>query len=141
VTDWVDGPLARRGPPTRHGALLDNLADVAVVLAGTITGAVLGLVPGLLPGAIGVSFGAYLRASLAGSSPTGWRPARSRLGHAAGVLNYAVVLAIAGAVALPEAPFVPLLPAAGVVVAGVNAGAVVARMWDARAALTRRAPP
>ncbi len=128
ATDYVDGPLARRGPPTRHGALLDNVADIAVVLAGTTTGAVLGLVPWMVPGAIVLSFGTYLRASLASSSPAGWRPARSRFGHAAGVLNYALVLAIAGAVALPDAPWPMLLGAASVGVVGLNVGAVVARV-------------
>src|SRR5947209_19985611 len=46
ATDFFDGVLARRGGgPTRPGAVLDNLADIAFVLAGTITGAALGLVP------------------------------------------------------------------------------------------------
>jgi len=50
ATDFFDGVLARRGGgPTRHGAVLDNLADIAFVLAGTITGAALGLVPSAVP--------------------------------------------------------------------------------------------
>ena len=132
VTDAVDGPLARRaGEPTRHGALLDNLADIAVVLTASATGAGLGLVPWVAPAAMAVAFALYLAAS--GRVAAGWRPARSRLGHAAGVCNYALAVAVALAVAAPALR--PAVRAAGLLVAAVDVVAALARLMARRAAL------
>lgn len=125
LTDYVDGPLARRGPPRRHGAALDNLADIALVLAGTGTGAVVGLVSWAAPAAIGLAFAAYAMAALAGVPS---RPARTRLGHAAGVLNYALVLLIAGAAAPLRGPWMTLLEPASLAVVAVNLAAVLSRL-------------
>ena len=127
-TDFFDGVLARRGGgPTRHGAVLDNLADIAFVLAGTITGAALGLVPSAVPAAIALAFAAYLLASLGGG-----RAARSPLGHAAGVLNYALTGAIAGAVAVPGHLAAVVLETGSLIVVGVNLAAVLARLLPGR---------
>src|SRR5512145_2187196 len=52
ASDFFDGILARRaGRPTRHGAVLDTVADVAFVLAATGAAAALGLVPTAVPAA------------------------------------------------------------------------------------------
>src|SRR5262249_58670559 len=50
--DFLDGPVARRGTPTRHGAVLDNVADVAFVLAGTAPAAWAGRLAALGPLAV-----------------------------------------------------------------------------------------
>lgn len=128
LTDFLDGPLARRQPPTRYGALLDNVADIALVLAGTGTAAELGMVPWAAPVAIALAFGAYALASTASREASGWHPARSRLGHAAGVLNYALVLLVTGALALPRGPWPPILALASGAVIAVNLAAVGARI-------------
>lgn len=135
ATDFFDGILARRaGTPSRHGALLDNLADIAFVLAAAASGAAHGLVVPHAPAAIALAFGAYLFASARGT-PGSWRPARSTLGHAAGVLNYGLAALVAGA-ASPLGPVVTgALRPASLLVAGVNLAAVLDR------AVRRGRPP
>ena len=124
ATDFFDGVVARRGRgATRHGAVLDNLADVAFVLAGTATGARLGFVAPVVPLAIGGAFAAYAVASLRGRVM-----ARSAVGHAAGVLNYALVGLLTGAVAMPGRAWETVLAVASWLVAGVNAAAVLQRI-------------
>ena len=124
ASDFLDGVLARRGHgATRHGAVLDNLADIAFVLAGTVAGATLGLVPRAVPVAIALAFAAYAAASVRGREM-----ARSAAGHTAGALNYALVGLIAGAAAMPGRAWAPLLAAAGWIVIGVNLAAVLPRL-------------
>ncbi|HYY05116.1 MAG TPA: CDP-alcohol phosphatidyltransferase family protein [Candidatus Limnocylindria bacterium] len=124
ASDFFDGVLARRGHgATRHGAVLDNLADIAFVLAGTVAGATLGLVPRAVPLAIGLAFASYAAASLRGG-----QRARSAAGHTAGWLNYALVGLITGAAAVPGRVWVPLLATAGWLVIGVNLAAVLSRV-------------
>ena len=36
ISDWIDGPLARRAPPSRHGAWLDLEADSLLTLGAAI---------------------------------------------------------------------------------------------------------
>ena len=135
ATDFTDGRVARYArAPTRHGALLDNVADVAFVLGGTATAAVLGLLPWAVPAAIALSVGVYAIASARLSADAG-APclARSRSGHAAGVLNYLVVAVVAAAVALPGPGWkLPLALAAGAAVAA-NLAAVAERATRAPA--------
>ena len=124
ASDFFDGVLARRGRgATRHGAVLDNLADVAFVLAGTVAGAIRGLVPRAVPLAIVLAFAAYAAASLRGR-----QVARSAAGHTAGVLNYALVGLIAGAAVVPGPAWAPFLAAAGWIVTGVNLAALLSRL-------------
>jgi phosphatidylglycerophosphate synthase len=128
ITDFIDGRLARRAGPTRHGAILDNAADVSVVLAATVSGASLGLVPWAAPLAIAVAVGAYALATIrlmARSHGAGL--ARSRFGHAAGVVNYALALLLAGAVAMPGAGWDGVLRVASLGVVAINLAAVVER--------------
>lgn len=135
ATDFVDGRIARRAAqPTRHGAVLDNVADVAFVLAGTITTTALGLTSWIVPLAIGLSVGSYAAASrrltAGGATP---RLARSRLGHAAGVCNYACVGLAAGSLAVPGPAWSTILPMSDVATVAVNLAAVAAR-WARRPA-------
>jgi phosphatidylglycerophosphate synthase len=125
ATDFFDGIVARRAGPTTYGAVLDNVADIAVVLAATGSAAALGLVPLVAPLAIVLAFGAYAVASVRRASSG---PARSRLGHAAGVANYALALLAAGALAFPSPVWTAPLRTAGLAVAGLNLGAVLDRV-------------
>ena len=129
LSDFVDGRIARRAArPTRHGAVLDNVADVAFVLAGTLTTATAGLTAWAVPAAIALSVGSYAAASLrltsAASTP---RLARSNLGHAAGVCNYACVGLAVGALAVPGPLWRVILPASDAVTVAVNLAAVASR--------------
>jgi phosphatidylglycerophosphate synthase len=128
LSDFIDGRLARRqGTTSLRGAVLDNAADVAFVLTGLTAAVAIGLVPWFLPASIGVSAGAYAAASTR-ARPEGPQLARSRLGHWAGVLNYACLGLVTGAVAWPGAGWSPLLAVAAAVTASVNLAAVALRL-------------
>jgi phosphatidylglycerophosphate synthase len=133
LTDFFDGIVARRGRgPTAPGAILDNAADIAFVLAGTATGAALGLLAPLVPIVIASAFGAYAVASVRGSVRGGrWRIARSAIGHAAGVLNYALTGLVVAAAVWPGRPLAGVVGVAGGVVLAVNAAAVIGRVVPA----------
>jgi phosphatidylglycerophosphate synthase len=130
VSDYVDGPLARRyGTTSLRGAVLDNVADVSFVLSGLATAAALGLVSWLTPASIGLSAGAYAVAST--SSPraaAGPSLARSRLGHWAGVANYLCLGVVTAAVAWPDPRWNPMVRAVALATAGYNLAAVAARL-------------
>jgi phosphatidylglycerophosphate synthase len=130
ASDFADGRVARRaGRPSGHGAVLDNVADVAFVLGGAVQGARLDLLSWTVPAAIGGSVAAYALASLpASTAARSPRLARSRIGHAAGVVNFALAGLLAGAVATPGSMWPLLLSAAGVLTTVVNVAAVVCRL-------------
>jgi len=142
ATDFLDGPVARRGTPTRHGAVLDNVADVAFVLAGTTTAAWAGRLSAMVPLAIAAAVLAYARASAGLSRRTRVVGlARSWIGHAAGVANYALVAGVAGAAAWPAVAWRPLLVAASVVVVCLNVTAALGHVvpsWPGRVATPAR---
>jgi phosphatidylglycerophosphate synthase len=126
VSDYADGPLARRGGrPSAYGTLLDNVADIAFVLVGTTTAAASGAIGWIVPAAIACSATAYAVASLTRTCTTG-TPVRaySAIGHAAGVCNYALVGLYAGSVALPGDLWTPTLAVGAAVVVALNLGAV-----------------
>jgi phosphatidylglycerophosphate synthase len=128
ATDYFDGPVARRtGGPTRHGMLLDNAADIALVLGGLAAAAVLGLLPWLVPGAVLLAVVDYARAALEERHGAARAPSRSGVGHAAGVVNYACLGVVCARLAWPAT--VP--PAALVTVElgtiAINLGAVIER--------------
>jgi phosphatidylglycerophosphate synthase len=130
LSDYVDGPIARRrGVTTSRGAILDNVADVAFVLGGLVTAATLGLVTWVAPAAIVGSVGGYVLASRRLSRQDGPpRLARSTIGHWAGVVNWACVGVVAGAMALPGVIGPRLLDVAGVVTSAINLAAVGSRL-------------
>jgi len=138
ASDFFDGVLARGGRgPTRHGAVLDNVADIVFVLAGTGAGAALGLVPRAAPVAIAIAFAAYTLASVDRTArQRTWRIARSNVGHGAGVLNYALTGLVAGAAAIPGRLWSPILQLASVLIIVVNLAAVLERVvpWPPRPA-------
>ncbi len=131
LSDYLDGPLARRrGTSSPGGAILDNVADITFVLAGLSTAAALRLVSWVVPASIALSATAYAAASARRHDPAGAGPrlARSRLGHWAGVANYACLGVASGAAAWPGPWWAPLLAGAGATTAGLNLTAVAARL-------------
>lgn len=134
TSDFVDGRLARAtARPTAHGALLDTLADVSFVLAATGGGAAIGLVPWAAPLAIVAAVVSYALASLRRSTHAGaWCLARSRIGHAGGVANYALAGLVAGALALPHPAWATVLRVVSLGVVALNMAAVVARLVPTR---------
>jgi phosphatidylglycerophosphate synthase len=94
VTDFIDGRVARRlGVAHDAGGWLDSIADVTFVLAALGCYASARQLPWSIPLLIALSFGQYAFDSVwlhrAGA------PVRSRLGHWGGIVNYALVLAMA----------------------------------------------
>jgi len=94
ASDFLDGRLARRlGVAHSAGRWLDSIADVTFVLAALGCEAAAGSIPTYIPVLIALSFGQYAVDSIllhrAGT------PVRSRLGHWGGVINYALVVALA----------------------------------------------
>lgn len=94
ASDFIDGKIARRlGVAWEAGGWLDSVADVTFVLAALGSYAASGELPSLIPILIALSFGQYAADSI-------WlhraaAPVRSRLGHWGGMVNYALVLAMA----------------------------------------------
>jgi len=129
-TDYVDGPLARRaGARGGHGAVLDPVADVVFVLSGLGAGAAAGSIPWVVPGSVAASVGAYAYASWRASRRAqSVRLARSAVGHAAGVMNYLCVGAVAARDVLAPAPWTLLVACAAAVTVALNAAAVGARL-------------
>jgi phosphatidylglycerophosphate synthase len=130
LSDYFDGPLARRrGTSSPGGAILDNVADIAFVLAGLATAAALALISWVVPLSIALSAGAYAVASarrrIGAGAPS---LARSRLGHWAGVANYACLGVVTGAVTWPAPQWTPVLAVGGTATAGLNLVAVLTRL-------------
>ena len=138
VTDFFDGPLARRhGAPSAHGAVLDPLADVTVVLAALGTLAVVGRIGWIVPLAVLASVLAYAVATVRSSRGSDEvRVARSRIGHAAGVVNYAAVGALLAGGVWPVFATSTITTVACVAVVATNLGAIAERSFGAE--LTRR---
>jgi phosphatidylglycerophosphate synthase len=130
ASDFADGRLARRaGRVTGRGAILDAAADVVFVLAGTMRAAALGRLSWAVPAAIAASAGAYAAASLRRSRRAhAIVLAHTPLGHAAGIVNYAVVGLAAGAATLSAQRWDTILAGAGALAVGLNLAAVAARL-------------
>lgn len=91
ATDVWDGRLARRyGTVSRIGRTCDNVADISFILGALSMYALQSLVPWWVPAAVGGSFAFYVvdSWSLSASAPT---LIGSRVGHLAGICNYALV--------------------------------------------------
>jgi CDP-diacylglycerol--glycerol-3-phosphate 3-phosphatidyltransferase len=92
ASDVFDGRIARRwGTESSAGRTFDHFADICFLLAALSTYAVLGTVPWWVPAAVGGSFGAYVVDSWARNGSGAAGLIGSRIGHAAGVLNYTLV--------------------------------------------------
>jgi len=94
ASDFFDGRLARRlGGGSGAGRWLDPVADVTFVLAALGCAAAAGATPLYIPILIAISFSQYALDSRWLHRAGG--PIRSRLGHYGGVVNYALVIALA----------------------------------------------
>ncbi len=92
ASDVFDGRIARRsGSESSAGRSFDHFADICFLMAVLTTYAVLGTAPWWVPAAVGGSFGAYVLDSWWRNGEGGAGLVGSRIGHAAGVLNYALV--------------------------------------------------
>jgi phosphatidylglycerophosphate synthase len=96
LTDFVDGRIARRlGAESASGRVLDHAADIAFILASLGAYVGLGVVPWWVPASIVAAFAVYVVDSLRRS---GVQPSliSSRIGHAGGVCNYALIGVLVG---------------------------------------------
>ena len=92
ASDVLDGHIARRwGTESGAGRTFDHVADICFLMAALSTYAVLGTAPWWVPAAVGGSFGAYVLDSWLRNGEGGAGLIGSRIGHTAGVLNYALV--------------------------------------------------
>jgi len=137
ASDFVDGRLARRlGASSPAGAVLDVVGDGVFVLAALAALASVAVVSWLLPAAVALALTGLAIAwrRRARSSPGGTAPAprgpADRAGHAAGIANYAVVIA-AGVVLAGWSPGGWLLPAS-VAVALLNLSPLALRLAHGR---------
>jgi len=94
ASDFVDGRIARRmGHANGFGKWLDALADIAFILTALSSEALAGAIPIYVPVLIACSFAQYAIDSVAISRSS--TPVKSGLGHWGGVINFALVLALA----------------------------------------------
>ena len=91
ASDVWDGRVARRlGSDSSSGRVFDHFADIGFILTALSAYAWLGLAPWWVPAAIGASFSFYVVDSWARTAVRG-SLIGSRIGHAAGVLNYSLI--------------------------------------------------
>ena len=108
ASDVWDGRLARRwASVSRAGRVFDHFADITFILAALSTYAVIGLAPWWVPAAIGGSFAFYVFDSWARTTSGAPSLIGSRIGHAAGVLNYSLI----GVLVCNNSAGIGLLPA------------------------------
>jgi phosphatidylglycerophosphate synthase len=99
ASDFADGRVAQwTGSIAGFGRWIDSVADATFVLTALACEARAGAIPAYIPALIAASFTQYVIDSIviSGSSV----PVKSRLGHWGGVINYALVIALAFAPAL-----------------------------------------
>jgi phosphatidylglycerophosphate synthase len=127
ATDFADGRLARAvGAASPRGAAVDVAADACFLLFALAGLAAVGRISIANPVAAAIALSALAyrwnrRPVGAGRS----RGLADRFGHAAGVLNFALVLVASAAPVLPGAPL--WLPAASLAIALANLAPVVLR--------------
>jgi len=122
ASDFVDGRLARRlGGGSRRGAALDVVADAVFVLTGFVALAASGVISPALPIATALSLsGLALSWRRRGAPKAGPRALPDRVGHAAGVVNYSILLIATGALAFAWPMLLLPLRPASVLVAVLN---------------------
>lgn len=98
ISDFADGYVARRfGVASRGGRWLDHAADIGFVVPALLLYSKLGIAPWWVPAAVVLSFAAYVADSWRRRPPRGWPDLiGSRVGHAAGVCNYALIGVLVG---------------------------------------------
>ncbi len=92
TSDVFDGRVARHyGSDSDGGRTFDHLADIGFILSALAMYAGCGIAPWWIPASIGGSFAFYVLDSWARTSGGRRNLIGSRIGHAAGVLNYALI--------------------------------------------------
>jgi phosphatidylglycerophosphate synthase len=129
ATDVFDGRVARRtGAVSSGGQVLDNVADLLFVGPSLLFFAARGQLAWWVPVAVAAAVAAYVRDSWRESRSAGdVYLARSAVGHAAGVMNYALVGLMAADAAISGSMPNWLIDAAGLATAGTNLLAVGGR--------------
>jgi phosphatidylglycerophosphate synthase len=95
ASDFIDGRIARRlGSTSGSGRWLDGIADVTFVMAAIYCEAAAGAIPFYIPILIAISFSQYVIDSVVIARGMAG-PIKSRLGHWGGIINYAIVIALA----------------------------------------------
>jgi phosphatidylglycerophosphate synthase len=139
TSDFVDGRLARRlGVSSTRGAVLDVVGDGVFVLSALAALAAGRYLSWLLPAATalaltGLALAAWRRRAAAPAAPGAERPRRGpadRAGHAAGIANYATV--IAGSVVVAGWVAGPWLVPVSVAVAVLNLAPLLLRLAHGR---------
>jgi phosphatidylglycerophosphate synthase len=120
ATDFLDGRLARAiGSASPRGAALDVAADACFVLAALAGLAAVGRISFASPLAAAIALADLARRwNRRPLGPGGSRATADRVGHTAGILNFALVLVASAGPLLPAAPL--WLPAASIAIAVVN---------------------
>ncbi len=136
-SDFIDGRVARiLGATSGRGRWLDAIADVTFVLVALSADTFAGALPYYIPLLIALSFGQYaIDSILTARDEAG--PIKSRLGHLGGILNYALVIALA--IAPPPALVGKLITVLAPFLAVFYLSAILERMLEYRIRLF--APP
>jgi CDP-diacylglycerol--glycerol-3-phosphate 3-phosphatidyltransferase len=137
ASDVIDGRVARRrGTVSDAGRTFDHVADIIFLVVALSTYATLGIAPWWVPAAVAASFAFYAVDSWRRRRPHAPSLIGSRLGHAAGVMNYVVV----GVLVLDQSAGLQVLPRS--VLNGLfwsvplySAAAVATRLLPARSRL------
>ncbi len=98
ASDWADGRLARRGPPSSYGGVFDHGADACFVVAGLGALAAQGWIVSWLPLLIALAFVQYV---LDSSAHHGAPLRGNRLGRSNGIAYYVLVAGAVGREVLP----------------------------------------
>jgi phosphatidylglycerophosphate synthase len=126
-SDFIDGRIARRlGVVSGGGRWLDGIADVTFVLAALFCEAAAGAIPFYIPILIALSFSQYVIDSIVIAQPAAG-PVKSRLGHWGGIINYALVIALA--IAPPPAPPGVIVRGLAPLIALFYLAAIAERAW------------
>jgi phosphatidylglycerophosphate synthase len=126
-SDFIDGRIARRlGVASNRGRWLDGIADVTFVLAALWCEANAGVLPFYIPVLIAISFGQYALDSIIITRAAAG-PIKSRLGHWGGIVNYAMVIALA--FSAPDGTIAAVVHALSPLVAIFYVAAIVERAW------------
>lgn len=92
ASDVWDGRVARRfGSESRGGRVFDHFADIAFIVPALSAYAALGIAPWWVPAAVTASFAFYVLDSWSRATAGAASLIGSRIGHAAGVLNYSLI--------------------------------------------------
>jgi len=126
-SDFIDGRIARRlGVASNRGRWLDGIADVTFVIAALWCEAIAGVIPFYIPVLIAISFSQYaLDSIIIARAASG--PIKSRLGHWGGIVNYAMVIALA--FSAPDGAIAIAVHALSPMVAIFYVAAIVERAW------------